>query len=220
MLKSCCHGFIYVDGRCISEDTDVCANAPCEQQCTNNFGRVLCTCYPGFVFDRQRYAVSTPPYCVDLVECNYSNGGCSHHCNNTDGSYYCSCDSGYRLADDEKSCEIDDSVRESAVLSEFRVEQRCTPSCSELHEMKNTVVEVSEKMILLEALADQTRLKGDQGHPGPSGPPGRAGIPGERGRPGFPGQTGPMGPEGPQGSRGIPGPPGPPDLVYLPMLRH
>ena len=51
-------------------DYDVCSEAPCEQQCTDNFGRVLCTCYPGYRYDRDRYRKREKPYCLgELAKC-------------------------------------------------------------------------------------------------------------------------------------------------------
>lgn len=46
------------------EGVDVCAGSPCEQQCTDNFGRVVCTCYPGYRFDRERHRNHQNPYCL------------------------------------------------------------------------------------------------------------------------------------------------------------
>lgn len=43
---------------------DVCAASPCEQQCTDNFGRVVCTCYLGYRFDRERHRGRKSPYCL------------------------------------------------------------------------------------------------------------------------------------------------------------
>lgn len=48
----------------ISADYDVCAGAPCEQQCTDHFGRVVCTCYPGYRYDRERHRTRKSPYCL------------------------------------------------------------------------------------------------------------------------------------------------------------
>jgi hypothetical protein len=48
-------------------DYDVCAEAPCEQQCTDNFGRVLCTCYPGYRYDRERHRKREKPYCMGAL---------------------------------------------------------------------------------------------------------------------------------------------------------
>lgn len=45
-------------------DYDVCAGAPCEQQCTDHFGRVVCTCYPGYRYDRERHRSREKPYCL------------------------------------------------------------------------------------------------------------------------------------------------------------
>lgn len=48
----------------LSAGVDVCAASPCEQQCTDNFGRVVCTCYPGYRFDRERHRNHKSPYCL------------------------------------------------------------------------------------------------------------------------------------------------------------
>ena len=43
---------------------------------------------------------------VDIDECAEADqGGCDFQCSNYEGGYYCSCDVGYRLMDDDKSCE-------------------------------------------------------------------------------------------------------------------
>ncbi|CDQ91273.1 unnamed protein product [Oncorhynchus mykiss] len=62
--KKCCEGFKFVLGQCIPEDYDVCDGAPCEQQCTDHFGRVVCTCYPGYRYDRERHRNREKPYCL------------------------------------------------------------------------------------------------------------------------------------------------------------
>lgn len=42
----------------------------------------------------------------DVDECAEADqGGCEFKCSNYEGGYYCSCDVGYRLMDDDKSCE-------------------------------------------------------------------------------------------------------------------
>ncbi|MGH0170526.1 UNVERIFIED_CONTAM: hypothetical protein FKN15_001031 [Acipenser sinensis] len=56
-----------------SPDYDVCAGVPCEQQCTDHFGRVLCTCYAGYRYDRDRHRNRESPYCLDIDECATKN---------------------------------------------------------------------------------------------------------------------------------------------------
>lgn len=56
-----------VSSRLSFSDYDVCAEAPCEQQCTDNFGRVLCTCYPGYRYDRERHRRREKPYCLGVL---------------------------------------------------------------------------------------------------------------------------------------------------------
>lgn len=48
----------------VCADYDVCAGAPCEQQCTDHFGRVVCTCYSGYRYDRERHKNREKPYCL------------------------------------------------------------------------------------------------------------------------------------------------------------
>lgn len=52
----------------VCADYDVCADAPCEQQCTDHFGRVVCTCYPGYRYDRERHRNREKPYCLGEAE--------------------------------------------------------------------------------------------------------------------------------------------------------
>ncbi|XP_077989145.1 uncharacterized protein LOC144443513 [Glandiceps talaboti] len=209
--KSCCPGYHHVAGRCISDEIDACEDSPCEQQCTNNFGRVLCTCFPGNIFDRQRFRNQTPPYCVDLNECTFKNGGCSHHCNNTQGSYHCTCPQGYLLNEDMKTCSIDESAAIKSVDSSATLEHRlgCTPSCEDVHDLKIYVSELVGKMELFQPLIlsipKEQEATGLVSPRGPRGPQGKTGIPGARGLPGLPGLTGPMGAEGPTGPKGEPG---------------
>ncbi|KAF3832127.1 hypothetical protein F7725_025792, partial [Dissostichus mawsoni] len=85
--RKCCDGFRFVMGQCIPETVDVCAASPCEQQCTDNFGRVVCTCYH------------------DIDECEQPDSSvCDQECVNTVGSFLCRCHSDYILAPDQRSC--------------------------------------------------------------------------------------------------------------------
>ncbi|XP_029107881.1 collagen and calcium-binding EGF domain-containing protein 1-like isoform X1 [Scleropages formosus] len=105
LRRKCCEGHRFVMGQCIPESVDVCEGSPCEQQCTDHFGRVVCTCYPGFRFDRERHRRHLHPYCLDVDECQESNGTvCEQDCKNTPGSFLCSCRHGYSLAPDHRSC--------------------------------------------------------------------------------------------------------------------
>ncbi|XP_043556667.1 von Willebrand factor D and EGF domain-containing protein-like isoform X2 [Chiloscyllium plagiosum] len=54
-----------------------------------------CTCPPGL----------TGPQCtIDVNECETGTARCQHGCINTPGSFRCTCQSGYRLANDGRSC--------------------------------------------------------------------------------------------------------------------
>lgn len=232
--KKCCKGYKFVLGQCIPEDYDVCAGAPCEQQCTDNFGRVLCTCYPGYRYDRERHRRREKPYCLDIDECATSNETlCAHLCINTAGSYRCECREGYIQEDDGRTCTKGDKYPSDTGLEE-KAEGAvrtgtCCATCKEFHQMKQTVLQLKQKIALLpnsatdlgkynprdKVLASNTYLPGPPGLPGGQGPPG---SPGPKGSPGFPGMPGPPGQPGPRGSMGPMGPS--PDLSHIKQGRR
>ncbi|XP_029817384.1 collagen and calcium-binding EGF domain-containing protein 1 [Manacus vitellinus] len=237
--KKCCKGYKFVLGQCIPEDYDVCAEAPCEQQCTDNFGRVLCTCYPGYRYDRERHRNREKPYCLDIDECATSNGTlCSQICVNTLGSYRCECHEGYIREEDGKTCIKGDKAVLPEKSENVAKPGTCCASCKEFHQIKQTVLQLKQKVALLpnnaadlskqitgeKVLASNAYIPGPPGQPGQQGPPGAPGpkgsqgVPGLPGPPGQPGPRGSMGPMGPspdishikQGRRGPVGPPGAP----------
>ncbi|XP_066458648.1 collagen and calcium-binding EGF domain-containing protein 1 [Eleutherodactylus coqui] len=234
--KKCCKGFKFVLGQCIPEDYDVCSEAPCEQQCTDNFGRVLCTCYPGYQYDRERHRNREKPYCLDIDECALKNQTvCSQICINTVGSYKCECHEGYFLEEDGKTC-TKGNQGEFEQSNNVLKPGICSDTCKEFHQIKQTVLQLKQKLALLpnsvsesskqitadKVLASSMYVQGPPGLPGTQGPPGLPGPKGSAGQPGLPGPPGPpgprgfMGPMGPspeishikQGRRGPVGPPG------------
>uniref|UniRef100_A0ABM5FU93 Collagen and calcium-binding EGF domain-containing protein 1 n=1 Tax=Pogona vitticeps TaxID=103695 RepID=A0ABM5FU93_9SAUR len=233
--KKCCKGYKFVLGQCIPEDYDVCADAPCEQQCTDNFGRVLCTCYPGYRYDRERHRNREKPYCLDIDECTTNNASlCPHLCINTPGSYRCECHEGYIREDDGRTC-IKGDKGFSEKTDNVVKPGACCASCKEFYQIKQTVLQLKQKVALLpnnaadlskpltgeKVLASNAYIPGPPGQPGDRGPPGATGpkgSPGSPGPPGLPGPRGAMGPMGPspdlshikQGRRGPVGPPGAP----------
>ncbi|XP_066871086.1 collagen and calcium-binding EGF domain-containing protein 1 isoform X4 [Kogia breviceps] len=233
-MRKCCKGYKFVLGQCIPEDYDVCAEAPCEQQCTDNFGRVLCTCYPGYRYDRERHRRREKPYCLDIDECATSNETlCAHVCVNTLGSYRCECRDGYIQEDDGRTCTKGDKYPNDTGHDE-KAENAvragtCCATCKEFHQMKQTVLQLKQKIALLpnsaadlgkyvtgdKVLASNAYIPGPPGLPGGQGPPG---SPGPKGSPGFPGVPGPPGQPGPRGSMGPMGPS--PDLSHIKQGRR
>uniref|UniRef100_A0A9L0J7G4 Collagen and calcium binding EGF domains 1 n=1 Tax=Equus asinus TaxID=9793 RepID=A0A9L0J7G4_EQUAS len=195
--KKCCKGYKFVLGQCIPEDYDVCAEAPCEQQCTDNFGRVLCTCYPGYRYDRERHRKREKPYCLDIDECATSNETlCAHICINTLGSYRCECREGYIQEDDGRTCTKGDKY----------------PNDTGSPGPKGS--------------PGFPGVPGPPGQPGPRGSMGpmgpspdlshiKQGRRGPVGPPGAPGRDGSKGERGAPGPRGSPGPPGSFDFLLL-----
>ncbi|XP_019387270.1 PREDICTED: collagen and calcium-binding EGF domain-containing protein 1, partial [Crocodylus porosus] len=228
--KKCCKGYKFVLGQCIPEDYDVCAEAPCEQQCTDNFGRVLCTCYPGYRYDRERHRNREKPYCLDIDECATSNGTlCSQICINTPGSYQCECHEGYIREDDGRTCTKGDKAGLSEKADNAVKPGACCASCKEFHQIKQTVLQLKQKVALLpnnagdlskqiageKVLASNAYIPGPPGQPGHRGPPG---TPGPKGSQGFPGSPGPPGQPGPRGSMGPIGPS--PDISHIKQGRR
>nr|XP_006627274.2 PREDICTED: collagen and calcium-binding EGF domain-containing protein 1 isoform X1 [Lepisosteus oculatus] len=231
--KKCCEGFKFVLGQCIPEDYDVCAGAPCEQQCTDHFGRVLCTCYAGYRYDRERHRNREKPYCLDIDECaNKNETICSQICINTPGSYRCECEKGYFLEDDGKTCTKGERAGHFQKSDNVMKAGTCSATCEDFHQIKMTVLQLKQKIALLPNSAEVNKqitreklphsyLPGPPGQPGPAGPPGPKGSSGQAGPPGpsgLPGPRGMMGPIGPSadlslikhGRRGPVGPPGAP----------
>ncbi|XP_038646536.1 collagen and calcium-binding EGF domain-containing protein 1 isoform X1 [Scyliorhinus canicula] len=233
--KKCCQGYKFVLGQCIPEDYDVCSGAPCEQQCTDNFGRVLCTCYLGYYFDRVKHRNREKPYCIDIDECAKSNGtACSHICLNTPGSYQCACKEGFYLKEDGKTCSKSESAGQYIKPDTVIKAGTCSTTCEDFQQIKQAVLQLKQKLTLLpDNIADISKQRSNSnklfasnscnyrllGPPGPSGLLGPKGSPGPKGQPGHPGPSGPrgmMGPIGPspdishikQGRRGAVGMPG------------
>ncbi|XP_069758716.1 collagen and calcium-binding EGF domain-containing protein 1-like isoform X2 [Narcine bancroftii] len=197
----------------------MCVASHCEQQCTDNFGRVVCTCYPGYRFDRERHRNRQTPYCLDIDECSVHNSTlCDHKCINTRGSYTCECQEGFYLSVDGKSC-LRDFNDSSAIKSEYLMNAgACSVTCEEFQQMKQTLVQLkqrlllttldnsSEKLQLLKKCADRLQclphMMGRPGSPGPPGPPGNPGARGLMGQVGAPGVPGPPGPRGDMGPMG------------------
>ncbi|CAM9153638.1 unnamed protein product, partial [Lampetra planeri] len=217
--RKCCRGFKFVSGQCIPEDYDVCAGAPCEQQCTDHFGRVVCTCYPGYRYDRERHRNHEKPYCVDIDECADKNmTACSQICVNSVGSYRCECDKGYFLEEDGKTCTKGKRALHLSQKSDIVMNAgSCSATCEDFQQIKMSVQQLKQKMSMLSNSADvPEQMTSEKILPSPiflTGPPGVPGPPGNPGLEGLPGLQGPIGPPGP---RGLMGPVGPtPDLSHV-----
>ncbi|XP_075899800.1 collagen and calcium-binding EGF domain-containing protein 1 isoform X3 [Nelusetta ayraudi] len=231
--KECCKGFKFVLGQCIPEDYDVCAGAPCEQQCTDHFGRVVCTCYPGYRYDRERHRSREKPYCLDVDECADRNASaCAQICVNSVGSFRCECEKGFFLERDGRTCTKGERAVHLFDKSDNVMNVgTCSATCDDLLQIKASVLQLKQKMALLSNVPDVPEqmtadkiltsslfIPGSPGLPGPQGEPGPEGPPGMSGPPGPPGPRGFMGPIGPtpdlshvkRGPRGAVGPPGAP----------
>ncbi|XP_037121541.1 collagen and calcium-binding EGF domain-containing protein 1 [Syngnathus acus] len=217
--KQCCRGFKFVLGRCIPEDYDVCAGAPCEQQCSDHFGRVVCTCYPGYRYHRERHRNREKPYCLDIDECSDTNTTvCSQLCINTVGSFHCKCHPGFFLEEDGRTCSKEGRVLHHVLETSDNVMNTgtCSATCDDFQQIKTTVLQLKQK--ILSSSSDVPEQRTNDKIPatfltGPPGLPGPPGDPGPKGPPGLVGQSGPLGPPGP---RGLMGPMGPtPDLSHI-----
>ncbi|KAF3832133.1 hypothetical protein F7725_025798 [Dissostichus mawsoni] len=166
--------------------------SPCEQQCTDNFGRVVCTCYHGYRFDRERHRSHKSPYCLDIDECEQPDSSvCDQECVNTVGSFLCRCHSDYILAPDQRSC-----IPDLQDLQELQGSQVTTPRGAG-----------EERGPRGQRSAGSSRSEGKHGPVGPE--PDLKHM--KRGR------RGPVGDRGTPGPRGPPGPPGSFDFLLLMM---
>ncbi|XP_058880745.1 collagen and calcium-binding EGF domain-containing protein 1-like isoform X1 [Acipenser ruthenus] len=227
--KKCCEGFKFVLGQCIPEDYDVCAGVPCEQQCTDHFGRVLCTCYAGYRYDRDRHRNRESPYCLDIDECATKNETiCSQVCINIPGSYRCECEKGYFLEDDGKTCSKGERASHFEKSDNVMKAGTCSATCEEFQQIRQTVLQLKQKIALLPNNADVSKqitsekmLTSNSYLPGPPGQPGLPGPPGAPGPKGSFGHQGPPGTPGPTGPRGMMGPIGPsPDMSHIKQGRR
>ncbi|XP_056875705.1 collagen and calcium-binding EGF domain-containing protein 1 isoform X6 [Takifugu flavidus] len=172
--KKCCKGFKFVLGQCVPEDYDVCTDAPCEQQCTDHFGRVVCTCYPGYRYDRERHRSRQKPYCLDIDECADRNmSACSQLCVNSVGSYRCECEKGYFLEEDGQTCTKGERVHLFEKSDNVMNAGTCSATCDEFLQIKMSVLQLKQQGP--PGAPGTTGLKGDRGAPGPAGLPGPPG---------------------------------------------
>lgn len=189
LRRKCCDGFRFVMGQCVPESLDVCAGSPCEQQCTDNFGRVLCTCFHGYRFHRDRHRQHLHPYCIDVDECEESNSSvCEHVCENTPGSFRCSCNAGYTLTADQRSCDLNSSVKSETQMSSGS----CSLSCRDFMNMRSSLLEITLLLGHTPAQGSSPSPEHNSHNPaqertgknpdihiitGPAGPPGPPGLP-------------------------------------------
>uniref|UniRef100_A0A3Q0RIX3 EGF-like domain-containing protein n=1 Tax=Amphilophus citrinellus TaxID=61819 RepID=A0A3Q0RIX3_AMPCI len=172
----------------------------------NSIARFVCTCYPGYRFDRERHRNHKSPYCLDIDECEASGSGlCDHECVNTAGSFECRCRSGYVLASDQRSCILIHNCNSSGKSDTLMSSGTCSFTCQDFMNMKNSLLQLKLKLgnthspnqvtSLSYILKVNVILLSSPGHPGQ---PGLRGDPGERGAPGPRGPRGDMGPMGPE----------------------
>ncbi|XP_068246007.1 uncharacterized protein [Palaemon carinicauda] len=219
--RHCCQGYNFVAGRCLPETVDPCSQNFCEQKCSVYFGRVICTCFSGYRFSPEHHKRGLKPVCLDIDECAVQNGNCQHTCVNEPGSFRCECHEGYRLREDNSTCELESEGGAMASPDQWRVPEggtkhamsksvpllgpselhgssrRCSASCASVGNLENKIKSLEERIV---ALSTAVRLYSfAAGPPGPEGPPGPPGASGPRG---FPGPAGSPGPQGPKGEEG------------------
>ncbi|XP_065565688.1 fibrillin-1-like isoform X2 [Artemia franciscana] len=92
------------------EQSDVCEDFGCDQQCEVVEGQAVCSCYKGFQLDNDGKT------CSDINECLEETSGCTYECVNTLGSYKCLCPDGSTVHPKKKEgC----SIQEEMLTSKF-----------------------------------------------------------------------------------------------------
>lgn len=198
---ACCPGYSLVVGRCIPDTEDPCNSTfgLCEQQCSLYFGRVICTCYKGYVFNKTKHAEGKFPVCEDQDECAEDNGGCEDTCVNVAGGRECACRAGRVLQEDETSCHSDKTERprarpeaasaNSSSLGEASAAHRQRPALTRLQKTVDTLEERFRSLnTAIKLYSFAGGLPGPPGQPGPPGPAGPRGFPGPEGEGGRGGE--------------------------------
>ncbi|TRY79920.1 hypothetical protein TCAL_16074 [Tigriopus californicus] len=181
--QSCCEGYTLILGRCVPKDTDPCSLNLCPQICSVSFGRVFCTCFSGFTFNREKHEQGHSQPCEDVDECSQDNGGCAHLCVNEQGGYTCGCRDGFQLdQSDNRTCL---SLEHPAYRSGSN---QCFASCITVQNLKTTMETMEERIRTLSTALSLYKVSsgapGPEGEPGPPGPAGPRGFPGPAGSPG------------------------------------
>lgn len=104
---------------CLTAETE-CEETTCEQLCSRQGEIESCSCFIGFQLDDNNSncsgSVDTYPgmnlltsvtvlAMSDINECQDGSHNCDDECANSEGSFSCRCGAGYRLLDDDHSCE-------------------------------------------------------------------------------------------------------------------
>lgn len=81
-----------------------------------------------------------------MDECLENKGDCEHNCVNEVGSYKCTCKEGFKLRDDNRTCEkVETETDESMMQAAHR--DRCYASCDTVHRLHDKLKVLREEVI-------------------------------------------------------------------------
>lgn len=140
-IPGCCEGW-----RKRSPHDVSCLESECSRPCENGGqceGREKCRCAAGYM----------GTYChVDIDECSDSaSNPCQQKCTNTPGSYSCGCVDGFKLGEDNSSCELCLSC--SSEFQELRSQVNSMPE--ELNQMAQQYTRVDTQADMEQAMKQQ-----------------------------------------------------------------
>lgn len=81
---------------------------------------------------------------LDINECLDGNGDCEHECINEVGTYRCACREGFRLREDNRTCERTNPSSEGSEQPAHR--DRCYASCDTVVRLHDKLKSLQEKV--------------------------------------------------------------------------
>lgn len=84
---------------------------------------------------------------ADVNECEDNRGDCEHHCINEVGGYRCTCKEGFKLRGDNRTCESETTLTDTANMhAQAAHRDRCYANCETVHRLHDKLKALQEKV--------------------------------------------------------------------------